>query len=191
MFCTSKHDLELCAILWFQQEFPCTPKQWNWKWRSFSFHLRFGFFSPIHFRAKIPISKQTLSKLKTNRLSKFRPLNRPICCVHTIWHRTNHLSWVLPQLQAKYYWLTVRGSIMLGGPHKTICRELCLARNKQLVGSMRPICCGPQANDLSWAFHGPVFPGPVHYRWKLGTPTQRHAALLVFTLIYNFLWMDI
>jgi hypothetical protein len=178
MFCTSKHDLELCAILWFQQEFPCTPKQRNWKWRLFSFHLRFRFFSPIHFRAKIPISKQTLSKLKTNRLSKFRPLNRLICCVYNIWHRINHLSWVLPQLQAKYCWLTARGSIMLGGPHKTICCQLCPAHNKQPVGSMRPICCGPQANDLSWAF-----PGPVHYRWKLGTPARRATAPLVFTHI--------
>jgi hypothetical protein len=60
MFCTSKQDLELGAILWFQQEFLCTSKQRNWKWRSFSFHLRFGTFSSIHFRAKIPTSKQIL-----------------------------------------------------------------------------------------------------------------------------------
>jgi hypothetical protein len=63
IFCTSKHDLKLGAILWFQQEFPCTSKQRNWKWRSFPFHLRFGIFSSIHFRAKIPTSKQTLSEV--------------------------------------------------------------------------------------------------------------------------------
>jgi hypothetical protein len=70
MFCTSKQDLELGAILWFQQEFPGTSKQRNWKWRSFPFHLRFGIFSPIHFQAKIPTSKQTLRCTLTNLLKQ-------------------------------------------------------------------------------------------------------------------------
>jgi hypothetical protein len=31
--------------------------------RSFPFHLGFGIFSPIHFHAKIPTSKQTLIEI--------------------------------------------------------------------------------------------------------------------------------